>query len=219
LIGHSRPTVLIADDHVIWRRGLRQVLETAFEIVSEAGEGNEAVEQARTCRPDVVVMDIHMPGMDGIAAARQIKEALPETGVVMISASDDDDQIYASIQAGVSGYLVKDDSAEAMCQAVQYAARGEAYLPPLIAKRVLQNMSSLNGTMAALTKRHTPLSSREVTVLRLLAEGLRHKEIARELSISVRTVGNHIASIYNKLGIDDRAKAIVYAIKKGIVRL
>jgi len=218
MTNHLRPTVLIADDHVVWRRGLRQVLEAAFDIVSEAGEGGQAVEQARACRPDVVVMDIHLPGMDGIAAAREIKEALPETGVVMISAADDDEQIYASIEAGVSGYVVKDDSAEAMCQAVHHAARGEAYLPPVIAKRVLQNMSSGNGTTDAASRR-TALSGREVTVLRLMAEGRRHKEIARELHISPRTVGNHIANIYNKLGIDDRAQAIVYAIKKGIVKL
>ena len=212
--------VLIADDHIVWRRGLRDVLEPEFEVVAEASEGNEAVEKALASRPDVVVMDISMPGMDGIAAARQIKESLPQTGVVMISATDQDRHIYESIQAGVSGYIVKDDKPEAMVQAVQNAAEGKAYLPPLIAKRVMEGVAgSLNGRRDALSKSSTPLASREISVLRLLAEGKRHKEIARELCISERTVGNHIASIYNKLGIYDRAQAIVYAIKKGIVRV
>jgi DNA-binding NarL/FixJ family response regulator len=212
--------VLIADDHAVWRRGLRDVLEPTFEIVAEAGEGSEAVNQAIATRPDVVVMDISLPGMDGIAAAREIKESLPDTGVVIISATDHDREIYEAIQAGVSGFVVKDDKPEAMVEAVRNAAEGKAYLPPHIAKRVLDGVAgSLSGRKNALNRGNVPLSSREVTVLRLVAEGRRHKEIARELCISERTVGNHIASIYNKLGIDDRSQAIVYAIKKGLVRI
>jgi DNA-binding NarL/FixJ family response regulator len=168
----------------------------------------------------VVVMDVSMPGMDGIAAAREIKQCLPDTGVVMISASDDDREIYEAIQAGVSGYIVKDDKPEAMLQAVQNASEGKAYLPPVIAKRVLESVAgTMNGQRNSLNKSSMPLSSREISVLRLVAEGKRHKEIARELCISERTVGNHVASIYNKLGIDDRSQAIVYAIKKGIIRV
>ena len=212
--------VLIADDHTVWRRGLRGILEPTFEVVSEAGEGHEAVEKALASRPDVVVTDVSMPGMDGIAAARQIRESLPDTHVVMVSATEQDREIYESIQAGVSGYVVKDDVPEAMVEAVRNAAEGKAYLPPLIAKRVLDGVAgSLNGRKDALAKGSTPLTSRETGVLRLMAEGRRHKEIARELCISERTVGNHIASIYNKLGIFDRAQAIIYAIKKGIVRI
>jgi DNA-binding NarL/FixJ family response regulator len=212
--------VLIADDHVVWRRGLRDVLEPTFQVVSEASEGNEAVTKAIASRPDVVVMDVSMPGMDGIAAAREIKQCLPDTGVVMISASDDDREIYEAIQAGVSGYIVKDDKPEAMLQAVQNASEGKAYLPPVIAKRVLESVAgTMNGQRNSLNKSSMPLSSREISVLRLVAEGKRHKEIARELCISERTVGNHVASIYNKLGIDDRSQAIVYAIKKGIIRV
>jgi len=212
--------VLIADDHTVWRRGLRDVLEPTFEVVSEASEGNDAVEKAIAYRPDVVIMDVSMPGMDGIAAARQIRECLPETHVVMISATEEDREIYESIQAGVSGYVVKDDAPESMLEAVKNAALGKAYLPPLIAKRILEGVAgSLNGRRDAMSKASTPLSSREIGVLRLMAQGRRHKEIARELCISERTVGNHIASIYNKLGIYDRSQAIIYAIKKGIVRI
>lgn len=212
--------VMIADDHTVWRRGLRDVLEPTFEVVCEASEGHEAVQKALACKPDVVVMDISMPGMDGISAARQIKESLPGTGVVIISAADQDREIYESIQAGVSSYILKDDSPESMLEAVEKAAEGKAYLPPMIAKRVLQGVAeSMNGRNDSLGRSSTPLSSREISVLRLMAEGRRHREIAGELCISERTVGNHINNIYNKLGIYDKAQAIVYAIKKGIVRV
>lgn len=212
--------VLIADDHEVWRRGLRDVLEPTFQVVSEASEGNEAVTKALASRPDVVVMDISMPGMDGIAAARKIKESLPDTSVVIIAATDHDREIYEAIQAGVSGFVVKDDKPEAMLEAVRNAAEGKAYLPPHITKRVLEGMAgSVGGRKNALNKASVPLSTREITVLRLIAEGKRHKEIARELCISERTVGNHVASIYNKLGICDRSQAIVYAIKKGLIRV
>lgn len=218
-VQHRRPKVLLVDDHCVWRHGLRNVLESNFDIVAEAGEGNEAVDKALAYRPDVVVLDINMPGMDGIAATRRIKEALPDIGVVIITAAADDQCIHRAILAGANGYVVKDDSSETMCQAIHYAAQGGAFLPPPVASRVLQGMNSLSNGMGAVAKNDNSLTGRETAVLRLLAEGYRHKEIARELHISVRTVGNHIFSIYNKLGIDDRAQAIRYAIKEGIVRV
>lgn len=193
----TRPTVLIADDHPVWRRGLRDVLEPIFEIIGEAGEGGEAVDKALACRPNVVVMDIFMPGMDGIAATKQIKEALPDTGVVIVSAANGDEQVGESIRAGVNGYVLKDHGAEVILEAVARAAEGQAFLPPEIAKRVLLRIR----TRDAATHGNLGLSGRERTVLRLVAEGQRHKAIARELGISPGTVGNHIASIYDKLGI------------------
>ncbi|MGI9149099.1 MAG: response regulator [Chloroflexota bacterium] len=214
-----RPRVLIADDHIVWRRGLRSVLEGSCDIICEAAEGNEAVKEALASQPDVVVMDIRMPGMDGLAAARQIKESLPGTGVVIVSATDEDGDIHEAIRSGVNGYIVKDDTPETMVEAVRNAAEGKAYLPPLIAKRVLDSVARTMNSGKAGPNGDVPLTSREVTVLRLMAEGRRHKEIARDLSISERTVGNHISSIYNKLGIFDRAQAILYAVKKGIVRI
>lgn len=217
----SRNTVLIADDHPVFRRGLRDLLESSYQVVCEAREGGEAVEKALAQRPDVVIMDIGLPGMDGIEAARQIKEQLPKTGVVVISNFDDDQHLFDAIQAGVSGYVVKDDDPENMLQAIHNAAEGKAYLPPLIARRVLDGVAgSLNGREDRLSsKGSTPLTSRELSVLRLMAEGRRNREIAEQLCISERTVGNHITNIYNKLCIYDRAQAIVYAIKKGIVRV
>jgi len=213
-------TVLIADDHAVYRMGLRDLLEPEFRVVSEATEGSEAVDKARKEKPDVVVMDINMPGMDGIEAAKQIKESCPDTGVVVITAYDDDRRMFEAIQAGVAGYVLKDDDPRTMVEAIDNAAQGKAYLPPLIVKRVLDGVAgALGGRPGSADKTITPLSNREVTVLRLMAEGKRNREIAKELSISERTVGNHITNIYNKLGIHDRSQAVVYAIKKGIVRI
>lgn len=206
--------MLIVDDHPVWRRGLRAVLESHFEVIAEAGEGAQGVDQALACKPNVVVMDLHMPGMDGIAATKEIKEALPDTGVVIMSQDGTDEQVHGSIQAGINSYLVKDADAPVIIEAVKRAAEGAAYLPPEIAKRVLQRMRATDAS----TVSGLDLSVRETSVLRLVAQGYRHKEIARELSISPRTVSNHVASIYNKLGIDGRAQAIVFAIKRGIIR-
>jgi two-component system, NarL family, response regulator NreC len=214
-------TLLIADDHEVFRHGLRDLLGRHFEIVAEAREGGEAVAKAVSHKPDVVLMDICMPGMDGIEAAKEIKQKLPSTGVVIVSATDDDQQIFDAIEAGVSGYVVKDDTAQSMLSAVEHAIEGKAYLPPLIAKRVMDRVAGAMGGRndLATNTSSTPLSGREVNVLRLLAEGKRNREIANDLCISERTVGNHITNIYNKLGIYDRAQAVVYAIKKGIIRV
>src|SRR5690242_3111158 len=216
----AKRTVLIADDHAVYRMGLRDLLEPEFKVVSEATEGAEAVKKAQQAKPDVVVMDINMPGMDGIAAAKQIKECCPDTGVVVITAYDDDRRMFEAIQAGVAGYVLKDDDPQTMLQAVGSAAEGKAFLPPPIVKRVLEGMAgALAGKADSADRSITPLSAREQGVLRLMAEGKRNREIAKELFISERTVGNHITNIYNKLGIYDRSQAVVYAIKKGIVRV
>lgn len=216
----SKHTVLIADDHAVYRMGLRDLLEPEFKVVSEATEGAEAVEKAKKDQPDVVVLDINMPGLDGISAAKQIKQLCPETGVVVITAYDDDRRIFEAIQAGVAGYVLKDDDPKTMIEAIDNAAEGRAFLPPLIVKRVLDGVAgALGGKADSPEKSITPLSNRELTVLRLMAEGKRNREIAKDLFISERTVGNHITNIYNKLGIYDRSQAVVYAIKKGIVRV
>jgi DNA-binding NarL/FixJ family response regulator len=216
----SKHTVLIADDHAVYRMGLRDLLEPEFKVISEATEGAEAVEKAQKQQPDVVVMDINMPGMDGIAAAKQIKQCCPDTGVVVITAYDDDRRIFEAIQAGVAGYVLKDDDPQTMIQAIDNAAQGKAFLPPLLIKRVMDGVAgAMGGRVDSPDKSITPLSNRELTVLRLMAEGKRNREIAKDLFISERTVGNHITNIYNKLGIYDRSQAVVYAIKKGIVRI
>jgi DNA-binding NarL/FixJ family response regulator len=215
----SMPSVLIADDHEIFRIGLRDMLSGRFEIVAEASNGLEAVEKTLSSHPDVAVLDVFMPEMNGIEAAREIKARSPETAIVMISAIDEEGKVFESAQAGVSGYVVKDDDPRNLVQAIQNASEGKAYLPPLIAKRVMEGVAgSLRGRRDMLDRGGTPLTIRELAVLRLLAIGKRNREISIELSISERTVGNHISGIYQKLHIYDRSQAIVYAIKTGIVR-
>jgi DNA-binding NarL/FixJ family response regulator len=216
----SAGRVLIADDHVVWRRGLRDVLEPTFEVVGEASNGDEAVQQALKIRPDVVVMDVSMPVKDGVSAAQDIRERLPETKVVMVSVSDAEEEIQRAVMAGVNGYVLKDENPETILEAVEQVASGKGYLPPRVAKRVLDSASRFMGR-GTLPARATAagLSHREVEVLRLMAEGKTHKQIANQLQISERTVGSHISSIYNKLGTDDRAQALVFAVKHGIVQI
>jgi len=212
--------VVIADDHAVWRRGLRDVLEPELQVVAEASNGDEAVEQALETRPDVVVMDIGMPVKDGITAASEIKEKLPDTRVVMVSVTDSDEQIQRAIAAGVNGYVLKDEAPETIREAVEQVAGGKAYLPPRVAKRVLETASRvMGGTMLPARAGKSGLSHREVEVLRLMAEGKTHRQIANLLKISERTVGSHISSIYNKLGTGDRSQAIVYAVKHGIIQI
>jgi DNA-binding NarL/FixJ family response regulator len=215
-------SVLVVDDQAPFRRAARTVIDGLddFELVGEAETGEQAIAMAGDLHPTVVLMDINMPGMDGIEAAKQIKHICPETGVVVVTAYDDDRRIFEAIQAGVAGYVLKDDDPQTMIQAIDNASQGKAFLPPVIVKRVLEGVAgALGGRGDSPERTITPLSTRELTVLKLMAEGLRNREIAKELSISERTVGNHITNIYNKLGIYDRSQAVVYAIKKGIVRI
>jgi len=212
--------VLIADDHAVWRGGLRHYLEPHFEIIGEASEGLEAVRLAEATEPNIVVMDINMPGMNGIAAALRIKQSLPKTQIIILSATDSDEQVYESIQAGINAYVVKDDTPETIWEAVLNVAQGKGYLSPRIAGRVLRDVGLwLNGGGQPPLKRGVTLTSREHAVLLLMADGRSNKQIARELRISERTLGNDIATLYSKLGVDSRAPAIVHAIKEGLVAI
>ncbi len=212
-------TVLIADDHEVFRRGLRDVLSTHFAVVAEARDGAEAVEKALLGKPDVVVMDIRMPGMNGIEAARQIKARLPHTRIVVVSVVDDDQQVFEAIDARVTGYVLKDDTPQSMIAAVQRAAEGQAYLSPQIAKRVMDRMATGRPTQTETPGASALLTPREVAVLRLIAHGKRTRDVAEELGVSERTVGNYVVTIYHKLGVHNRAQAITCAITKGIIRL
>ncbi len=210
-------TILIADDHPVYRQGLRRILESDYPLVDEVGNSEDAVAQSVKHRPHIVLMDIDMPGMGGLAAIKAIREQVPETRVVVVSASDDEETIMAAIQAGASGYVLKSDALQDVLAAVRCAAEGHAYLPPSIAGRVLHGVSTLvNGRRTA---EPNQLTERESEVLRLIVAGQRNRDIGRALSISERTVGNHIANIYAKLQVSDRAEAIVYAIKQGLVSI
>lgn len=214
---YLRQRVVIADDHEIFRRALADILASTFEIVGEAREGGEALDKTRATKPDAVALDITMPGMDGIEAARLIRLEMPHVGILVITADDSDERVFEAISAGVNGYVLKDESLETIVDAIRNTAAGRGFLPPAIAKKVMNGMATAANGITPI--RPSPLSSRELTVLRLLAEGRRNRQIAADLCISERTVGNHITSIYRKLDIWDRSQAVVYAIKKGIIRI
>jgi DNA-binding NarL/FixJ family response regulator len=205
--------VLIADDHLVVREGLDAMLRSSdeFEIVGQAVDGLEALRLAEELRPDVVLIDVQMPKMDGIEATRRITQQVPATQVVILSSFDQDEYIFKAIQAGARGYLLKDIELHALLDVVRAAAQGESALPPAIATKLMEHISA----------RHTQVSltRREQEVLSLLAKGLRNKEIAGRLNIAERTVKSHVANIIAKLGVSSRTEAVSQALKEGRVRL
>lgn len=205
--------VLIVDDHAVVRQGLRTFLELYddIEVVGEASNGAEAVEQTRRRPPDVVLMDLVMPEMDGIAATREIHALSPSTKVIALTSFAEDDKVFPAIKAGASGYLLKDVSPPDLVKAIQAAHRGEAHLHPEIAKKLM-------GEFADRDKKPVlgELTGREQEVLHLIARGLSNREIAKELGISEKTVKTHVGNILSKLHLADRTQAAIYAIKKGL---
>jgi two-component system, NarL family, response regulator YdfI len=204
--------ILIADDHMVVREGLRTILsvEDDFEIVGEASDGRAAVEQAALLEPDLVLMDLRMPGMDGIEAIKQIK-ARRAGAIVILTTYDDDDLIVKGLRAGAQGYLLKDASRRELFEAIRAAARGEALLPPGIAAKVVAHLAD--------PARTDGLSERERQVLELLAEGAANKEIAARLNITERTVKAHVTNILDKLGVNSRIEAVAHAMRAGLVKL
>ena len=199
--------LLLADDHTMLREGLRRSMEgEGFDVVGEACDGDEAVRLAEELKPDVVLMDVSMPVMDGIEATRLLRERLPDTQVVMLTMHADEDLIVKAVRAGASGYLVKDCTTEEVARTVRMAANGETSISPELAESMLEQSEEI-------------ISKREVEVLQLIAEGASTPEVAERLYISVKTVKNHLASIYQKLDSRDRTQAVVRAVKMGIIRL
>jgi DNA-binding NarL/FixJ family response regulator len=205
--------VLIADDHLVVREGLEAMLHSSdeFEIVGQAIDGLETLRLVEELHPDVVLIDVQMPKMDGIEATRRIRQQSPTTQVVILSSFDEDEYIYKAIQAGARGYLLKDIDLHALLDVIRAAAQGESVLPPNIATRLVEHISA-QRTQARLTQR-------EQEVLCLLAKGLRNKEIASQLNITERTVKSHVANIIAKLGASSRTEAVSQALKEGRVRL
>jgi DNA-binding NarL/FixJ family response regulator len=210
--------VLIVDDHDLFRTGLRNLLEEeGVVIVGEAGTGAEAVRIVRELAPDVVVMDLNMPGMGGVDATRHITEAAPLTRVVMLTISDEDSDVMDAILAGACGYLLKDASIQDLVTGIRAAARGESLISPHIAAKVLQRVRATSAQPEIAEIIHAELSDREIEVLKLIANGKDNALIAAELHISPKTVKNHISNILMKLQIDNRIQAAVYAVRSGIV--
>ena len=204
--------LVIADDHLVVRDGLRGMLESQpdFEVVGEASNGEEAVQLASSLKPEVVLMDLRMPVMDGVTAIRQIKDNQPGVQVLVLTTYDSDADILPAIEAGATGYLLKDISREELYSAVRATARGESVLAPGVAARLI-------GRMRAPAEEK--LSSRELEVLQLVAEGDSNSEIASRLHISQATVKSHLVHIFGKLGVSDRTAAVTVALQRGIMRL
>ncbi len=209
--------ILVVDDHIVVRKGLIAVLETepGFEVVGEAGNGAEAVQLARQLLPDVVVMDIVMPGMDGIEATRQIKQTCPLVNVLVLTSFSTNDKVLPSLNAGAIGYLLKDSTPADLIRALRRVAEGEGSLDPGITRQVLAQMHAPVSAESVANE----LTNRELEVLKLMANGLSNAEIAREMVVSNATVHTHVNRILAKLNLSSRTQAALYAVKKGLVSL
>jgi DNA-binding NarL/FixJ family response regulator len=209
--------LLIVDDHPVVREGIGAMLkrEPDFKIVGEASNGLEAVEQARELSPDVILMDLRMPEMDGVEAITRIKEAKPEVKFIILTTYSDDEYIFKGIAAGARAYLLKDAPREELFKAIRAVYRGESLIQPVVASRVLDKLAELSRKNPGAET----LSEREVEVLRLMAKGVSNSNIADELSITQSTVKTHITSIFQKLNVTTRTEAVTTALKRGIIQL
>ncbi len=210
-------TVLLVDDHQVVRQGVRAFLDAIpdIDVVGEAESGETAVRLSAEHVPDVVLMDLLMPGMNGVEATRQIKKTSPRTQIVILTSYHQDEHIFPALQAGAISYVLKDIKMEALVTAIRQAAQGEATLHPQVAARVIQE---LHGSRKHEFNPYTELTERELEILKLIADGLSNQEIAAQLFISQNTVKGHVSNILSKLHLADRTQAAVYAWKEGIVR-
>ena len=210
-------SVLLVDDHQVVRQGVRAYLDALpdFDVVGEAESGEIAVRLAAEHIPDVVLMDLVMPGMDGVEATRRLKDISPRTQIVVLTSYHQDEHIFPALQAGAISYVLKDVGMEELAEAIRQAARGEATLHPRVAARVIQEF---HGPKHAELNPFTELSDREMEVLKLIANGLTNRVIAEQLVISQNTVKGHVSNILSKLHLADRTQAAVYAWREGIVR-
>jgi DNA-binding NarL/FixJ family response regulator len=215
--------VLIVDDHALFRRGLEMVLEEQgdIEVVGEGSDGNEAVEKAGDLLPDVVLMDIRMPRRGGIEACTAIKSAVPSAKIVMLTISDEEEDLFEAIKAGASGYLLKEISIDEVPQAVRAVQGGQSLISPSMASKLITEFAAL-AKRSAERQQQVPapkLTDREMEVLRLVAKGLGNREIAKELFISENTVKNHVRNILEKLQLHSRMEAVVYAVREKLLEI
>ena len=209
--------VLLADDHVIIRDGLKKILsmEEGIQVIGEAGDGDEAVLLAEQLSPDVILMDINMPKMNGIEASRIIKEQYPEIDIVALTIHDDEEYVYELLRAGISGYILKDIGTEELVGTIHKVTTGEPVFHPSIARKFLKEFR--RATEDPTERPH--LTAREKEVLEHVARGEGNQAIADKLFISEKTVKNHLTSIFRKLGVEDRTQAVLYAVKNRLVKL
>jgi len=210
-------TVILVDDHSMVRMGLKTYFSTLkdIQVVGEASTGEEAMQLVQQLAPDVVLMDLIMPGMDGVEATRQVKKLSPRTQVIVLTSYHDDEHIFPAIRAGALSYVLKDIDPDELAEAIRLARAGEAVINPRVASRLVKE---LHGSRQEEVNPYHELSDRELEVLRQIAAGLNNREIAEALVISEKTVKSHITNILNKLHLADRTQAAVYAWRQGIVR-
>lgn len=211
--------LILADDHAVVRTGTRQLLERQpdFHIVGEASDGEEAVRLAHELQPDVVVMDVRMPKMTGVEATRRIKAECPEVRVLVLTAHDDDEYVFALLQSGADGYILKTAEFEDLVKAIHTVAGGQSALAPEVAGKVVAQFTSgksLPEVLADTGDQYDGLTERELGILRLVGKGLSNKQIGKELYISDRTVQAHLSNIFSKLGVSSRTEAVMYAVRK-----
>ncbi len=221
--------ILLADDHPIVREGLRAVLETQadFEVIAEATNGEETMRLALTLQPDIVLLDLEMPVLDGVETIRRLRQEQPTARVIVFTAFDNDERIIHAVQAGANGYLLKGAPREEIFKAIRITMEGGSLLQPVVASKLLRHMGQgaqhIGTTQGAVAARHTPpyepLTERELEVLHLLAQGMPNKEIAAQLVISERTAKFHVSSIMGKLGATNRTEAVALAAQKGLILL
>ncbi len=209
--------ILIADDHAVVREGLRTLITTkpGMEVVGEAADGFEAVSQARSLKPDVILLDMVMPGQDGLAAIITIKRENPRARILVLTSFDDDERVFSAIKAGALGYLLKDSSPQQLLQAIDDVYHGRSSLHPAIALKVIRELNQPSD----LPLTDEPLTEREVQILRFIAQGLTNQDISEALTISERTVGKHVSNILDKLHLANRTQAALYALRRGLASL
>jgi NarL family two-component system response regulator LiaR len=215
-------SVMLVEDHVLVREGTREMLdrEPDLQVVAEAGDGEQAVQLATEHRPDIIIMDISIPKLNGIEATRQIKAANPAASVLVLTAYDDDQYVFAFLEAGAAGYLLKDVSTSDLIQAIRAVHEGESVLHPAVARKVIDYFACHpNGGGDVKSDTLERLTDREMEVLALAGKGMTNREIAADLTISIRTVQVHLSNVFSKLSVGSRTEAVLYALRKGWLSL
>ncbi len=223
----TKTSLMLVDDHPLFRQGLRRVLEAEedLEVIMEVADGEEALRLAKQLAPDVVIMDINLPHMNGLQVTRELKHAAPEVAVIMLTAYHDDEQIFHSVRAGAAAYFPKDVTPRRLVEAIRQVSRGnyviddEVLNKPEVAIWLLQQFDKVAYVDGLPNEMFAPLSPREMEILQHIAKGQSNKEVAYELGISRQTVKNHMTSILRKLAVNDRTQAALYAVKRGWIRL
>ncbi|MBN1994991.1 MAG: response regulator transcription factor [Anaerolineae bacterium] len=223
----AKTSVMLVDDHSLFRQGLRRVLEAEedLEVIMEVADGEEALRLAKQLAPDVVIMDINLPRMNGLQVTRELKHAVPEIAIIMLTAYHDDEQIFHSVRAGAAAYFPKDVTPRRLVEAVRQVSQGnyviddEVLDKPEVASWLLQQFDKVAYIDGLPNEMFAPLSPREMEILQHIAKGQSNKEVAYELGISRQTVKNHMTSILRKLAVNDRTQAALYAVRRGWIRL